>query len=207
MKPLKHENSHKHGSPAFKVLPPPTNAQYIHKVEKRLKADKLYHYSCGGYLDKGTEKAPKGVNVLYKAEFDRPVEEFIYPSLRPPKESRSRMDFSLQTEDPKQNDLTWTVSVSEVAAAELPRSQTVMHKVEKGERYIRENMKSKYHTRVLMEAKKAEEAVGIDEVAMGTLHHRRENVLKSLGLLEPRQEAQTPDDVVSQTAGGGGLTD
>lgn len=195
MKPIKRDNSHKHVHST--IMPPSTSGrEFTHKADKKLKADKLYRYQCGGFIDKGSEKMAKGLNVVYKAEFERPVEEFIYPSLKymNKEESRKPMDFS-SASDSKPSNLTWRVNLSEVEAAEIPRCQTVMHKVEKGERYLRENMKSKYHGRVLAEAKRAEE-IGIADAAKGLVNSRRENVLKSMGFLKSTPEASTPDDLV-----------
>lgn len=198
MKPLKRDNSHKPTQSPMIPPPPVSGREFSYKADKKLKADKLYKYQCGGYIDKGSEGQAKGLNVIYKAEFDRPVEEFIYPSLKHLNrgESRKPMDFSLASDSKQTSELSWKVNLSEMEAAAIPRCQTVMHKVEKGERYLRENIKTKYHGRVLAEAKRAEE-MSPDDIAKGVANSRRENVLKTLGFIKPKS-SQTfgPDELV-----------
>jgi hypothetical protein len=178
------------------------NRDFSYKNEKKLKPEKVFRFQCGGYIDNGSDK--NGKKVLYKAEYQRPVEEFIYPSLQPPQESKdkSRVIFGAESRSRVEDcGLLWKFNVDEIKPTEIPTRNFLM-KVEKGERFLRESLKTRYHGRVLAEVKEREEKRQEDSKSSPSLSilkdklARRENVLKSTLVQERSIDSGSPDELV-----------
>jgi hypothetical protein len=177
-------------------------------TDKKLKPDKIYRFQCNGYLDHGTDKPCK--KVEYKAEYDRPVEEFIYPSLQfetSTKEISKPSQASEKSYDSR--NLKWKFKEEEIKATEIPTRNSLLVKLEKGEKYLQENLKTKYHGRILAELKEKEDKAAaqsktssnLGDLANALQYPRRDNVVKTLAMFQKKtSEAETnADDLVSSS--------
>ena len=187
--------------------------EFNHKNEKKLKPEKVYRFQCGGYLDTlggtgiGVGGVGGGINgekgckrVEYKAEYDRPVEEFIYPSLQLEDKDKDTVK-SIDS-----NNLRWKFKEEEIKATEVPSRNLLISRVEKGEKYLRESLKTKYHGRVLTELKDKEDKQyekkplpTLAELAGSVTYPRRDNIVKTLGIYQkkPAEDIVNADDLVS----------
>ena len=128
--------------------------------------NKAYKYSCESEMSqpirvtdnsspedkRRLELKKKGItndkHVTYKAEYKRPIEEFIYPSLRPTKEeferrrleAKKNIDFSLPDpgDEPDEYELHWQIEESHSKLHKPDLSSTVLYSIgDKGESNLR----------------------------------------------------------------------
>jgi LPS O-antigen subunit length determinant protein (WzzB/FepE family) len=174
-------------------------------ADKKLKPDKIYRFQCQGYLDHGTDKSCK--KVEYKAEYNRPVEEFIYPSLQ--FDTKEVSKGSSQSSYDSRN-LKWKFKEEEIKPTELPSRNSLTAKLEKGERYLQENLKTKYHGRILAELKEKEDKAAAQSKTTSNLvdlagalqYPRRDNVVKTLSMFQKKipDDETNADDLVSRSS-------
>lgn len=173
----------------------------LYKNEKKLKPDKIYRFLCGGFIDNGPDKICK--KVEYKAEYDRPVEEFIYPSLQIEMKSETKKrgggagagaggGGEMGEKPYDSRNLKWRFKEEDIQPTEIPSRNSLVSKLEKGEKYLQENLKTKYHGRILAELKDKEDKLAqqsktssnLAQLTESVQYHRRENIVKSLGIFE-----------------------
>ena len=150
--------------------PSPIITNYHHNYKDKFKPpeNKAYRFSCAGeverpqllsgtgsphdrrYNKKKSKKYDK--HVSYSAEYLRPIEEFIYPSLRPSTEelkkkredAKKNMDFSVPDfNGPVRYDLQWKITESESKVTKPDVSSTLLYKIGvKGENKLRDSIKT-----------------------------------------------------------------
>jgi hypothetical protein len=194
-----HQNSKNH----LKIQASSRELFSSYKSDKKLKpADKIYRFVCGGLIDHGTDKICK--KVEYRAEYDRPVEEFIYPSLQTEIKTDTKKDSVDKSYDSR--NLRWKFKEEDIKPTEIPSRNSLAAKLEKGERYLQENLKTKYHGRILAELKDKEDKLAqqaktssnLAQLADSVQYSRRENIVKSLGIFEKKASEKdlNSDDLV-----------
>ena len=162
------------------MLSPSPITSYHHKYKGRIEIpeNKAYKYSCSGEVTRiavrsGNDsphdrrvQAKKAKTsdklVTYSAEYLRPIEEFIYPSLRPSKEeferrrleAKKRFDFSLPEDesDACEFDLRWKIEEKDSEIIRPDLSGSVLHNIsDKGEATLRAKMATNQRIRLRAE--------------------------------------------------------
>jgi hypothetical protein len=215
----------------FDPLSPSPIANFHHHYKDKffkLPENKAYQYSCDGEVTRSVAKTDsksphdrrydkKKANVsdkhvTYSAEYLRPIEEFIYPSLRPSKEeferqrleAKNNFDFSLpDTAVALEFDLQWKIQESDSLVVKQDLSSTVLYKIgEKGETNLRTLITANCGKKLrieeekkLLEARPAQET-GLQKVMrkgniMGNLFSKAE---RSTSVPPPQCEKEDPDD-------------
>jgi hypothetical protein len=200
---IAHQNSSKNN---FQTQASSRDLFSSYKSDKKLKPDKIYRFVCGGLIDHGTDKVCK--KVEYKAEYDRPVEEFIYPSLQTEIKTESSVTKSKGRGEKSydSHNLRWKFKEEDIKPTEISSRNSLVAKLEKGEKYLQESLKTKYHGRILAELKEKEDKLtqqaktssNLAQLADSVQHTRRENIVKSLGIFERKasEKEMNSDDLV-----------
>lgn len=148
------------------------------KEKSKFPEKKSYMYSCESEVrrpcvadtgspherryDQRKERNVRDKHVKYSAEYLRPIEEFVYPSLRPSEEELERQrleakkhfDFSQPDHDtPKQFNLQWKIQESDSLIIKPDLSSTMLYKIgEDGERTLRSLLTTKCNKKLHKES-------------------------------------------------------